>query len=43
MKDLKNALDVIEGEAECIKDYEEFCKAMDMIYELKKIFKVEEE
>ena len=40
MEDIKKALEIIEGEAECLKDYEEFRNVMDMVDELKKIFKV---
>ena len=40
---VNKSLEILESEAECIQNYEEYCKAMDMMYELKKIFKVEED
>ena len=39
MENLEKALEFIEGEAECLKDYEDYRKVMDMLDELKNIFK----
>lgn len=40
MEELKKALEIVEGEAECLEDYEEFRRVMDMLDELKNIFKL---
>ena len=38
MEELKQALEIIEGEAECLINYEDFQKVMNMIDEIREIF-----
>ena len=38
MENLEKAFEFIEGEAECISNYEDYHKVMNMLDELKEIF-----